>query len=843
TYAELDTLANQLAHQLILRGAARGNPIGLYVDRSLAMIVGIIGILKAGCCYVPLDPTYPPDRIDYILVDTQTPLVVTQPHLSSQLNFPEKSLLALDDEWALISNEPKISDKNYVDESDLAYIIYTSGSTGKPKGVMVTHGNLFYSTAARLQYYNEIVGSFLLLSSFSFDSSIAGIFWTLCSGGKLVLPPTRIEQDMNQLAKTIADQEVTHTLCLPSLYMLILDLADNSRLSSLKTVIVAGEASQPELVSRHYSTLPQTKLYNEYGPTETSVWSTVYKIPTNHDRDKVPIGRPIPNVRNYILDPNQRPVPIGVPGELCIGGVGVSRGYLNSSELTNKKFIQSSIPGVPHGRLYHTGDRARYLPDGNIEFLGRIDHQIKIRGNRVELGEIESILRRMPGVKDAVVISRKDRLIAYVITDPEHSLLTDWRSYLIDHLPDYMIPSDLIALEAFPLSPNGKLDREALPIPDSDKSNDVYTAPTTSTEKALADIWEEILGIDQVGIHDNFFELGGDSLISIRVFARIADQFDVNLPLSVLFTETTIEQLAARILKEKDDSEPLSLLVPIQPKGYKLPFFCIHGITGDVLWFRNLGQLMAPDQPFYGIQARGLDGIEPANDTIPQMATSYLEELKKVQPVGPYFLGGASLGGTVALEMAQQLQQHGEEVALLIMFDHPPNYIKNDKGKLLQLIPGSIQIMRNLPNWASAIRDLGWKAVFQRIQRKVRVGKKLLNGRSEDKLDSVDAADILDYGNQLPEFRQRMIEAHWHAINNYLASQYDKPVLLLQSKSQPLLSTERPEAAWEYLATGDLTVINIPGSHEGMFKEPHVHTLAHELMTQLNLVQSAMREE
>jgi thioesterase domain-containing protein/acyl carrier protein len=654
----------------------------------------------------------------------------------------------------------------------------------------------------------------------------------------------RIEQDMNQLATIIANQEVTHTLCLPSLYMLLLDLADTSRLSSLLTVIVAGEASQPELVRRHYSTLPQTKLYNEYGPTETTVWSTAYKIPAEYGSDKIPIGRPIPNIRNYIFDPYDRPVPIGISGELCIGGAGVSLGYLNAPELTNKRFIQSSIPGVNRGRLYHTGDRVRYLPDGNIEFLGRIDHQVKIRGNRVELGEIESTLRRMPGVKDAVVISKKDRLIAYVIQDSTKSLTNEWRSYLVEHLPDYMIPTDLITLEAFPLSPNGKLDREALPIPVSNKSSDVFTAPKTSTEKALADIWEEILGIDQVGIHDNFFELGGDSLISIRVFSRIADQFDVNLPLSVLFTETTIEQLAVRIEKEKDSADPLSLLVAIQPEGDKLPFFCIHGITGDVLWFRYLGQLLAPDQPFFGIQARGLDGNEPAIDTISEMASTYLEEVKKVQPIGPYYLGGASLGGTIALEMAQQLLDLGEEVSLLVMFDHAPELTANDNTGFAQKVSGGGQIIRNFPHWALAIRDSGSGAIMSRIQRKARVAwKQSLNMFGREENNRVDSSDLLDYGNELPEFRQRMIEAHWHALAKYVASPYEKPVLLLKAKAQPLLNTKNSDATWGELATGDLTIITVPGSHEGMFKEPHVHTLAQELTTQLNLAQSEILEE
>jgi len=398
-------------------------------------------------------------------------------------------------------------------------------------------------------------------------------------------------------------------------------------------------------------------------------------------------------------------------------------------------------------------------------------------------------------------------------------------------------------MEAFPLTPHGKLDRKALLIPESDRTSKTFVAPTTSTEKALAEIWEEILSVEQVGIHDNFFDLGGDSLISIRVFSRIADQFEVNLPLSVLFTETTIEQLAARILIEKDNDNAWSLLVPIQPDGGKPPFFCIHGLTGDVLWFRHLGQLMAPDQPFYGIQARGLDGIELASDNITQMATAYLAEIKSVEPDGPYFLGGASLGGTIALEMALQLQDRGEEVALLVMFDHAPDIQDNNKTGFSRKVVGAGQIMRNFPYWAVAMRDSGNQAVVQRVQRKARVAwKQSLSMLRREENNRVDSSDLLDYGSELPDFRQRMIEAHWHALNHYAARPYDKPVLLLKAKAQPLLNTKRSEAIWAELAMGKLTIITVPGSHEGMFKEPDVHTLARELTAQIDRAQEALSD-
>lgn len=813
------------------------------LDRSTEMALAILAVLKAGGAYLPLDPAYPRERLAYMLDDAQAPVLVTLQDLTGdQLSYNGKTII-LDIDWSQIAQENDQNLKISTSPENNAYIIYTSGSTGKPGGVPVSHRNLVHSTFARNFYYEDHPESFLLLSSFTFDSSIAGIFWTLCMGGKLVLPPQRIEQDINQLSEIITDQEITHTLCLPSLYMLLLELANPTQLVSLQTVIVAGEACQPELVRLHYEVLPAAELFNEYGPTEATVWSTALRVGVEYSDQPVPIGRPIPNTHNYILDRNNQPVPIGVPGELCIAGPGVTTGYLHDPEKTAQKFFELSFDGEPPKRLYRTGDRARYLPDGNIEFLGRIDQQVKIRGNRVELGEIESVLRSMPGIKDAIVNMQNERLAAYVILESTQVKSTDWREYLSGYLAEYMIPSSFTILEKFPSTPNGKIDRNALPDPPSVERVEGFVEPRSKTEKVLAEIWMDILEIERVSIHDDFFDVGGNSLLSIRVFGRIADRFDVKMPLSVLFSETTLERLAARIDLEKEHLGDWSSLVPIQPDGKKTPFFCIHGLTGDILWFRQLGQLMAQDQPFYGIQAQGLDGKTPAIDNINVMASTYIREIKKVQPSGPYILGGASLGGTVALEMAQQLELQGEEVALLVMFDHAPDMVAEKHNTKKKFSAKAFHLLTNSIQWVKSMRELGSDQVVQRIFRKTQVGFKKLK-RKSTQLDSkkINAADLLDYGSELPEFRQKMIATHWHAINNYRATPYNKPVLLLQASSQPLLSTEKPEDTWVHLATGHLTTITVPGSHEGMFHEPHVYTLARELRSQVDLIQADLAQ-
>ncbi|HMQ53454.1 MAG TPA: amino acid adenylation domain-containing protein, partial [Anaerolineae bacterium] len=418
TYGELERRANQVAHYLATRGVKPGTLVGICLERSLELVVAILGVLKAGGAYVPLDPAYPAERLAYIVIDTGMPLLFVPAGWSTGPALNHVETVCLAEQWPSISQHSGDRPNSPVTAADLAYVIYTSGSSGQPKGVPITHRNIVHSTSARLAYYPEPITTFLLLSSVAFDSSLAGLFGTLAQGGTLLLPPPGGEKDVHQIAMLTALYQVSHTLCLPSLYSLVLSYAKPGQLDSLKAVIVAGEACPVELANRHHRLLPQTALYNEYGPTEATVWATAYRVPADLTEPSVPIGRPIANTRLYLLDASRQLVPIGVPGELYIGGAGLAQGYLNRPELTQEKFIEAktlpfSLDGPPglhsnglRPRLYRTGDLARYRPDGTIEFLGRVDHQVKIRGYRVELDEIEAALRQHPAVADAAVVLR-----------------------------------------------------------------------------------------------------------------------------------------------------------------------------------------------------------------------------------------------------------------------------------------------------------------------------------------------------------------------------------------------------------------------------------------------------
>lgn len=581
TYQELENRSNQLAHHLQQLGVGVEVPVGICVERSPLMIIGVLGILKAGGAYVPLDPTYPKTRLAFLLEDAQVSLLLTQKHLVSQLPTQNTEALCLDADWDAISNHSPDAVTNAVVPDNLAYVIYTSGSTGQPKGVQITHRNLVHSTYARILTYPTPIYRFLLLSSFAFDSSVAGIFWSLCQGGELHLPEVGLERDPAGLVAAIAHHQISHILTLPSLYNLLLEVAKPHQLASLQTVIVAGEICPITLVRRHQESYPETQLFNEYGPTETTVWSTVYRcqpemgqtIETEQKNlrwsSTVPIGHPIPNAQVYLLDAQQQPVPIGITGELYIGGEGVARGYLHQPFLTNEKFIPNPFAAHSKAKLYRTGDLARYRPDGDIEFLGRIDDQIKLRGFRVELGEIEGAIAQHPAVLETVVLVREDspgdqRLVAYLCPQPEANpdLTETLRQSLRGTLPDYMVPSAFIQLKAFPRTPNGKIDRHALPAPDHVQPELArpFVAPRTATEEQLVGIWAEVLNIKQVGIHDNFFDLGGHSLLATQLASRCRDTFHIEIPLRQFFAAPTIADLATLIAQQLADTSDEILL-------------------------------------------------------------------------------------------------------------------------------------------------------------------------------------------------------------------------------------------------------------------------------------------
>ncbi|NEP88101.1 MAG: amino acid adenylation domain-containing protein [Okeania sp. SIO2C2] len=598
TYSELNSKANQLAHYLQTLGVQPDVPVGICLERSLEMVIGILGILKAGGAYVPIDPSYPQERITYTIADAAVPVLLTQEGLVEGLQ-DRSQIICLDRAWSEISQQSSANPDSGVQPYHLSYVIYTSGSTGEPKGVMIQHENvthLFSSTESWYSFNSQDVWT--LFHSFAFDFSVWEIWGALLYGGRLVVVPYWVSRSPDAFYELLCQEQVTILNQTPSAFKQLIYFEQSQEYASnlsLRLVIFGGEAldfhSLKPWFDKHGDTLPQ--LVNMYGITETTVHVTHYPINSENLQEGTSsvIGRPIDNMQAYVLDKNRQLMPVGVAGELYISGAGLARGYLNRPELTQEKFIPHLFSQQQNARLYKTGDLARYLPDGNLEFLGRIDHQVKIRGYRIEIGEIEALLNSYPIVKETVVLVREDnpgdkRLVAYIVpqtkitssSNPELSetqleswqdilnqdennplssqfrnqLILQLRQYLKERLPEYMVPSGLMVLSQMPLTPNGKIDRKALPVQDVASSVSMeYVAPETETQKLLAEIWAEVLGIEKVGIHDNFFEVGGHSLLATKVVSRVRNTFNLELSVTKLFTNPTIAQLAEVLVEQQ----------------------------------------------------------------------------------------------------------------------------------------------------------------------------------------------------------------------------------------------------------------------------------------------------
>jgi thioesterase domain-containing protein/acyl carrier protein len=637
------------------------------------------------------------------------------------------------------------------------------------------------------------------------------------------------------LAKLIADSGATVMQANPATWYLLL-AADWQGKTGLK-VLCGGEALASELAERLLA--KGIELWNMYGPTETTIWSTVYRVkPKSHDlatKDAPElIGRPIANTEIYILDSHLQPVPIGVTGELYIGGAGLARGYRNRPKLTAEKFIPNPFNHQREGRLYKTGDLARYLPNGDIEYLGRIDNQVKIRGFRIELGEIEAVLNTHPQIQQAVVIATEDipgnqRLVAYLVSEDESISTNQLRKFLFPKLPEYMVPYAFITIDTLPLTSNGKVDRKALPAPDGEISREQeYVAPRTEIELQLAQIWSSVINITPVGVKDNFFELGGHSLLAVRLMSQIQQQFQSNLPLATLFQSPTIEQLA--VVVGSDSSTKLwSPLVPLQPLGSLPPFFCVAGAGGNVLYFHHLARYLGGDQPFYGLQAQGLDGETKPLQSVEEIACQYIKAIQTVQPVGPYFLGGHSFGGKVAFEMATQLQRQGQPVALVAILDtsapisevNHKDYFSNwDNARWIYLIAEKFEELfgENLQISKETLVSLTPESQLNYVKQQLEMVGFLS-----------PQADIQLVRGFLQVYRtQSQID---------YVPQNTSPTPITLFRAQEVNSQQENSShlfqdsawGWNQFSDGEVEIHTVPGSHISMMSEPHVKVLAEKL--------------
>ncbi|MFL3929322.1 pyoverdine non-ribosomal peptide synthetase PvdD, partial [Pseudomonas aeruginosa] len=682
SYGELNARANRLAHCLIARGVGADVPVGLALERSLDMLVGLLAILKAGGAYLPLDPAAPEERLAHILDDSGVRLLLTQGHLLEHL--PRQAgveVLAID--GLVLDGYAESDPLTTLSADNLAYVIYTSGSTGKPKGTLLTHRNalrLFSATEAWFGFDERDVWT--LFHSYAFDFSVWEIFGALLYGGRLVIVPQWVSRSPEDFYRLLCREGVTVLNQTPSAFKQLMAMACSADMATqqpaLRYVIFGGEALDLQSLRPWFQRFGdrQPQLVNMYGITETTVHVTYRPVSEADLKGGLvsPIGGTIPDLSWYILDRDLNPVPRGAVGELYIGRAGLARGYLRRPGLSATRFVPNPFPGGAGERLYRTGDLARFQADGNIEYIGRIDHQVKVRGFRIELGEIEAALAGLAGVRDAVVLAHDGvggtQLVGYVVADSAEDaerLRESLRESLKRHLPDYMVPAHLMLLERMPLTVNGKLDRQALPQPDASLSQQAYRAPGSELEQRIAAIWAEILGVERVGLDDNFFELGGHSLLLLMLKERIGDTCQATLSISQLMTHASVAEQAACIEGQARES----LLVPLNGRREGSPLFMFHPSFGSVHCYKTLAMALRDRHPVKGVVCRALLGAGREVPEWDDMVAEYAEQLLQEHPEGVFNLAGWSLGGNLAMDVAARLEQRGRQVAFVGWIDAP----------------------------------------------------------------------------------------------------------------------------------------------------------------------------
>lgn len=802
SYSELNSRANQLAHYLRSQGIGPESLVGVYLDRSFYMLVAVLGVLKAGAAYVPLDPAYPKDRISFIIEDSSLEMLLTQQDLAAQLPRRLAREMCLDTQWGEVAAWPTEAPRSDVDPENLAYVLYTSGSTGKPKGVQIQHRSLVnFLDSMQQEPGFQATDVLVAVTTLSFDIAGLELLLPLTVGGQIVLATREQAIDGLVLARLLQQTNATVMQATPATWRLLLESGWTGS-QNLKA-LCGGEALSCELAQR---LLPRCReLWNMYGPTETTIWSSVFRV-RDVKWSTAPIGHPIANTQMYVLDRNGNLSPIGVPGELYIGGDGVARGYWNRAELTEQKFITDRFRSQPGSRLYRTGDQVRWLPDGNLQYIGRLDYQVKVRGYRIELGEVETILASHPAVQQSVVMVREDvpgdkRLAAYVVLNAGHTESTsNLRSYLKESLPEYMIPSDFVVLDEFPLTPNGKIDRRALPLPDTARATSGNIPPRDELEAIIVNIWKRVLGVSSVGVTDNFFELGGHSLLAVRLLAEIEKATGKEIPLAALFRGSTVEYLADIVRLQ--GNVPHQVVLSIQEHGSRPPFFGIVTPGMNALGYVPLARHLGPDQPLYRIQGPGarLRGRSYNKAEFENLASQYIEAMKTVQPQGPYYIGGMCEGARIAFDMARLLEARGEEVGLLAIFD--TWVLENSQIRFLWKIDyywGRLKRLKRLS------RGEKWKFVGQWFTKRVRPATQTPQPPGSD-----------------------WPTTYWPG-KNFEPAKFGGRITVFKNPKQAFFYVRDPLMGWGNRTTADVDLQFVETRHGFFMREPYVRDLAHKL--------------
>jgi len=830
TYRELNASANRLARRLKQHGVGPETPVAVCLPRSEELVISLLAVLKTGGAYVPLDADYPPERLAFMLRDSTAPVLLTRSELLPRLPAHGVEVICLDADWPALGTEGGDTPATVTRAEGLAYIMYTSGSTGVPKGVAVPH-RAITRLVLQTNYIRFLpTDRVAMVSNVSFDAATMEIWGALLNGAVLVMFDRDTILSPQVFARELRERRVSVMFLTTALFNQVASQAPGA-FAGLRVLITGGEAMSKKWVQAVLDDRPPRRLLNAYGPTENTTFTCCHEIvDVPLGAASVPIGRPIANTRVYILGEHLDPVAIGIPGELYTAGDGLARGYWNRRELTAARFIPDPFQPGPGSRMYRTGDICRWLPDGSIEWLGRTDHQIKLRGYRIELGEIETALARHPGVRDAVVTVEGDPagerfLIAHLTAvGSARPAAEDLRTHLKHDLPGYMIPSAFRFLDRLPLSPNGKVDRSALPAPRASASpapGPGSAAPMqTLLVEELRGIWQRLFNRSDIGPDDNFFDLGGHSLMAARLAHEVEALVGRPLPVASVFQAPTILAMA-EMLSDQQWAPAWSSLVAIQPHGHRPPLFCLHGNEGDVFGWAKLAPLLEPDRPVFGLQAVGVDGKAPCHQSFEEMAAHYVREMRSRQPQGPYYLIGHCAGGVLAYEVAQQLAAQGAPVGLLVLFDSFPERLPR---LLWWLVTPQIFARRWWHRLVSMLVDGAsrrryWRIVASRVGLAERLPAR----------DPVDEFGLLETAKSPVE--RNMMYHFLKAFRAYEARSCQFPVLLLQSTGYGAPEWSR---IWRWLAVGPRWFHRLPFSHVDYFQPANLPQVATVLLQHLN---------
>jgi amino acid adenylation domain-containing protein len=807
TYRQMNQRANQIAHWLRTQGVGPDVLVGVCAERSLEMVLALLGIVKAGGAYVPLDPEYPRERLSAMIQDAKPPIVLTQAHLQDRLPESGSRVVCLDRDWKLFHSQSVENPPVTVHGKNLAYAIYTSGSTGKPKGVPNVHEGIVNRLLWMQDAYHLTAADRVLQKTpYSFDVSVWEFFWPLMTGAALVIARPGGHKDPAYLIHLITEQKITTLHFVPSMLRIFLEASGVERCRSLRQVFASGEALTFDLQQRFLEKL-SAELHNLYGPTEAAVDVTFWRCRPDSKQSIVPIGKPIANTQIYILDPSLQPVPIGAEGELHIGGIGLARGYLNQPGLTAEKFIPNPFSQEPGRRLYKTGDLARFLPDGNIEYIGRIDHQVKLRGFRIELGEIEAALTECGGVRQAVVTVREDtpgdkRLAAYLVAIAGKVVEVEkLKAHLREKLPEYMVPAKWVTLEAFPMTTSGKVDRGALPAPSAESKSEHAVAPRNELERKLAAAFQHVLGLEFVGVTDNFFDLGGHSLLAVQLMGQIAKIAGREIPLSALFNAPTVESMA-QWLQAAQEPSPDPVAMCIQSGRGGLSLFAIVPPGEESLGYAMLSRHLGTNQTVYKIQAHApIVGKRPYTEQeFQSLAREYADAMRSTQPDGPYCLVGLCDGAHIAERIIVELEAHGDEVALFAIID---TWVLQHSQR---------PWLWRLSYFQERMRAIGNRSLPEQFQ----LYKKATTNRVRKLLGKAPS-------------RTEWQETYWP--ENYTPTRFRAPVVLFKRRKQPYYYVNDPQMGWGARTKSGVEIHEIEFDHLELLREPHVGTVGETLAT------------